>query len=391
MEHIERIAAYVSAAHAKNVKDELRSRGWLDRQIKVVLMSQQDIEGDVVVDPLTSLKIDAQTAFCVFPLNQKFVAEAAYQDQGKEAIQLEMAGQLVWIRRFLYKCVPDEGKKKPAKEQKLPRVPAIKTTVGSGGLGYNKFHGSWRAVNKTSRRQKGTIPSVSGDNKDEIQEALEAGEPFIIRGLWMGPCVGRWSAKYLHAGTTDKLLSAGVHVCPHRTVDLAGHRLPNSKKNFHFCEMTFAEFIRRCSPDEFQHLPPLPPVVEEGERLYLRSVAGGQDAAKRASHIHETFPELAGDLELPAGTVYPPARYHSSVLRVASGDTELWTHYDVMDNILMQVRAVGIDSSASSQHLVPLPLSAPLPLLSSCPLPLSSLLSSLLVLSLSHPPPSPLY
>ncbi|EKX35179.1 hypothetical protein GUITHDRAFT_158760 [Guillardia theta CCMP2712] len=141
----------------------------------------------------------------------------------------------------------------------------------------------------------------------------------------MGACVGRWTAEYLHERTTDKVLAAGVHVCPYRTVDLAGHRLPNSKKNFHFCEMTFVDFIRRCNPDKFQHLQPLPPVVEEGERLYLRSVAAGQDAAKRASHIHETFPELAEDLTLPAGIVYPPARYHSSVLRVTGSKVvTLW-------------------------------------------------------------------
>lgn len=35
--------------------------------------------------------------------------------------------------------------------------------------------------------------------------------------------------------------------------------------------------------------------------------------------------------------VYNEDSYHSSVLRVASGDTELWTHYDVMHNMLIQV------------------------------------------------------
>ena len=56
-----------------------------------------------------------------------------------------------------------------------------------------------------------------------------------------------------------------------------------------------------------------------GESLYLRSVAPGADAARRAAHLPDSFPGLAGDVRLPEGLAYDARDYHSSVLRVSSG------------------------------------------------------------------------
>lgn len=137
-------------------------------------------------------------------------------------------------------------------------------------------------------------------------------------------------------------MSAGVHVCPRKTVDLAGHRLPNTPKNFEFVQMPFADFVQRCSPQSFADRVELAPVLQEGERLYLRSVVEGSEAQKKASHLSDVFPEIAGDIRLPSGAVYEEEAYFSSVLRIASGDTQLWTHYDTMHNILIQVPAAPI-------------------------------------------------
>ncbi len=41
-----------------------------------------------------------------------------------------------------------------------------------------------------------------------------------------------------------KQLAAGVHVCASKAVDLAGHRRPGTRKNFHFAEMPFGEFVQ---------------------------------------------------------------------------------------------------------------------------------------------------
>jgi len=181
------------------------------------------------------------------------------------------------------------------------------------------------------------LPRISMERAEEVRAAISRGEPFILTGLRIGPCVGKWSPEYLRAAAAAKHLAAGVHVCPFKTVDLAGHRKAGTRKNFHFVEMPFGEFIQRCAPEAFADMEPLAPVLEAGERLYLRSVATGPEAARTPSHLEEVFPELAADVCLPHGVLYEEGECHSSVLRVASGDTELWTHYDVMHNMLIQV------------------------------------------------------
>ena len=91
--------------------------------------------------------------------------------------------------------------------------------------------------------------------------------------------------------------------------------------------------------------------MQAGERYYLRSV--GLDPRKDAADFPSLFPDLALECRLlpssgggggggegsegrGAGLV-DAAAYHSSVLRLASDDTQLWTHFDVMDNALAQL------------------------------------------------------
>ena len=160
------------------------------------------------------------------------------------------------------------------------------------------------------------------------------------------------------------------------TVDLAGHRAPGTRRNFQFRSMPLSEFAARVvasgTPQGERHsgrsATSYPPIVAEGETYYLRSVA---DAKKARTHVARSFPSLASDL-LPgvllpplddvdalagardpndsdgvcedAGapgsedrTLYPRRAYHSSVLRVASRNVALWTHYDTHDNVLAQI------------------------------------------------------
>ncbi|KAJ1468982.1 cupin-like domain-containing protein [Baffinella frigidus] len=153
----------------------------------------------------------------------------------------------------------------------------------------------------------------------------------------IGECVRLWTPEYLAANGGSGILKSGVHVSAAPTVDLAGHRKPGTPKNFTFCEMAFAEFIQRCAPEAFPDRPRHPPRIQAGESLYLRSVAPGLDASRRPTHLKESFPGLAGDVTFPEGLIYDKEDYHTSVLRVSTGDTQLWTHYDVMHNVLIQV------------------------------------------------------
>jgi tRNA wybutosine-synthesizing protein 5 len=47
------------------------------------------------------------------------------------------------------------------------------------------------------------------------------------------------------------------------------------------------------------------------------------------------FPGIANDIKYPP--LFSPEQFFSSVLRIGSANTQLWTHYDIMDNMLVQV------------------------------------------------------
>jgi tRNA wybutosine-synthesizing protein 5 len=126
----------------------------------------------------------------------------------------------------------------------------------------------------------------------------------------------------------DEDMEADAHVCPSDVVDLAGHRAPNTKRNFEFRKMPLGELLTRVSQDAAAQA--LEPVIERGERYYLRSVEG-----KVATDLRRTHPALAAALDVPE--IWPAERFHSSVLRISSPGTTLWMHYDTHDNVLVQV------------------------------------------------------
>jgi hypothetical protein len=57
------------------------------------------------------------------------------------------------------------------------------------------------------------------------------------------------------------------------------------------------------------------------------------------SDIKQSFPELASDFVVPElfRKIITDDKMFSSALRISSNDIAMWTHYDVMDNILCQV------------------------------------------------------
>jgi hypothetical protein len=59
-------------------------------------------------------------------------------------------------------------------------------------------------------------------------------------------------------------------------------------------------------------------------------------AVQEPSNLEASFPELAADVRLPP--LFPPEAFFSSIMRVSSPGLTLWTHYDVMDNVLLQIR-----------------------------------------------------
>ncbi|KAI7559029.1 hypothetical protein KC346_g22899, partial [Hortaea werneckii] len=55
------------------------------------------------------------------------------------------------------------------------------------------------------------------------------------------------------------------------------------------------------------------------------------------TNLADDYPEIAADFELPGELIHVVENLHSSPLRI-SGPVTMWLHYDVMANILIQVR-----------------------------------------------------
>ena len=279
--------------------------------------------------------------------------------------------------------------------------------------------------------EEGAVGAVAAWLRKSV---FAGGKPVVVTGLPLGACHGGWTAARLSRAeclaktvsrassthlqhspthlraptsamserashdtslsmtTTLLLRQVSVHVTESAVVDLAGHRAPNTPRNFVFRSMPFSEAVLRCSgvgggvgggngsgmggggdaravPREAaaeaavdaeekaaeekaaaeeaaaaaaEAAAQLEPLLGVGERYYLRSV--GLDPRKQAADFPATFPGLSRECALvptPAAPAAPAlldrAAYHSSVLRLASHDTQLWTHFDVMDNALAQL------------------------------------------------------
>jgi tRNA wybutosine-synthesizing protein 4 len=92
-------------------------------------------------------------------------------------------------------------------------------------------------------------------------------------------------------------------------------------KNFSYVTTTFEDFLSAISRDEKQ---------------YLRSLSADKPSEQPADLAHD-FPGLAEDFRIPEVLGEVEQNRHSSPLRI-SGPVDMWLHYDVMSNVLCQIR-----------------------------------------------------
>ena len=92
------------------------------------------------------------------------------------------------------------------------------------------------------------------------------------------------------------------------------------QKNFEYVTMTFEDFINQ---------------VEDNQLLYMRAVSSERTA--KPTDLATDFPTIANDFRIPHELSYALTNFHSSPLRI-SGPIRMWLHYDVMANILCQIR-----------------------------------------------------
>ena len=158
---------------------------------------------------------------------------------------------------------------------------------------------------------------ITSDNfKSQVQDLRK---PCIIKGVDIGSCKMKWTAEYLSHKAQSKM--ATVHVSKTPQMDFVC-------KNYVYRKLPFNELIRRASEATHENY-----FLTPDEYYYFRSL--GEDVRKEPSDISRQWPEIFDDVNLP--DFFPKDRFFSSVFRISSAGMQLWTHYDVMDNLLMQV------------------------------------------------------
>jgi len=158
-----------------------------------------------------------------------------------------------------------------------------------------------------------SVPRVQLVGHNNFMKYLDASQPVIMSSLSLGECTQRWSNEYLE-GSVGSNRNVVVHSSKEETMDF-------QEKNFTYNTIGFGPFLD---------------AIERGEKLYLRSLSKEAPKAKPAN-IREDFPEIANDFSLPVELSYVMSNLHSSPLRI-SGPVTMWLHYDVMDNVLCQIR-----------------------------------------------------
>ena len=365
-------AVVVSARDAKRLKEKLDAAGWLDRTRRPVTHPADDEAGRLaaVVFPVRAGSLEGVRGMAQGDAGVLAVCDAALPDVATPVDQRaaarasggganDTAGA---DRGVVPTPLPLDPNAPPLWPPPVPEAPA--------------------------RRDVARVRCpATAEAFAEVARAAR-GEPLVLTDVPMGNATTAWTPeRFATCAEADRLVN--VHVCPPDasssreardadadaeipgtpTVDLAGHRAPGTRRNFQFRAMPLAEFAARVVAsgetrrDEERRkkggsVRSYPPVIAEGETYYLRSVA---DAKKARTHVARAFPSLASDLRpgalLPPlddanvrptdarentnltkfETPYPRRAYHSSVLRVASRNVALWTHYDTHDNVLAQI------------------------------------------------------
>ncbi|KAL1597965.1 tRNA methyltransferase ppm2 [Paraconiothyrium brasiliense] len=166
------------------------------------------------------------------------------------------------------------------------------------------------------------ITRVQLDSPEDFAKVLAASKPVIIENLDFGPCKDLWTLDYL-----KKKIGAEREVVIH---ECASERMTFKDKNFSYVKKPFGDFLDGISA---------------GAQTYLRAVSSAQPN-RLPTNLEDDFPSVAADFQLPDAFDMVKRHLHSSPLRI-SGPVALWLHYDVLANVLCQVRG------SKTLHLFP--------------------------------------
>ncbi|XP_074949952.1 tRNA wybutosine-synthesizing protein 5 isoform X2 [Phalacrocorax aristotelis] len=165
-----------------------------------------------------------------------------------------------------------------------------------------------------------SVSRLAGVTRERfLREIYPQRKPVVLKAMELGTCTTKWTVDYLSQAEGSKEVKIHVSAVP---------QMDFLSKNFVYRTLPFDVFVRRAA--EVKHKEYF---LSEDEKYYLRSV--GEDARKDIADIRKQFPILAEDVQIPE--YFEKDQFFSSVFRISSAGLQLWTHYDVMDNFLIQV------------------------------------------------------
>ena len=184
------------------------------------------------------------------------------------------------------------------------------------------------------------VPRVQLSGSNNFMKYLDAALPIIISGASLGTCTKYWTNEYL-----KEAIGPDRSVVVHSSRD---EKMDFRTKNFTYQSQEFGPFLD---------------AAERGEKVYLRSLSKDSPSQK-PTNLRDDFPEITQDFQLPEELAYVVANAHSTPLRI-SGPVAMWLHYDVMANVLCQIRGrkhvvlfppsdvahLGFEAGASSSSL----------------------------------------
>ncbi|OAP62679.1 hypothetical protein AYL99_01906 [Fonsecaea erecta] len=153
------------------------------------------------------------------------------------------------------------------------------------------------------------------ESEQDFTRVLCEGRPRLLSDLDIGQCISSWTAAYLLSKTPPSK-SVVVHSAPGRTMNF-------QRKDFAYKTISFHEFINQLDSNPNAH-------------MYLRSISSTHPTTLPAD-LSNDWPELASDFRMPPALSFVKDNQHSSPLRI-SANVNMWLHYDVMANVLFQIR-----------------------------------------------------
>ncbi|CAG5865888.1 tRNA wybutosine-synthesizing protein 5 [Menidia menidia] len=186
-------------------------------------------------------------------------------------------------------------------------------------------------------QEKYNVPIFTETDRDVfLREIYPERRPALLRGVNLGECLKKWTVEYISQKGGKREVKIHVSTVP---------QMDFLRKNFVYKTLPFNEFVKRASEKKHSNF-----FLSEDESYYLRSL--GEDNRKEPADLSKQFPDLADDFDMPS--FFEPKQFFSSVFRISSCGLQLWTHYDVMDNLLAQVtgtKRVVLYSPQDASHL----------------------------------------